>query len=179
MVKYLDKKNNYDFIHQFQWIKSDNKPSLKSVLIDTNNNEAVKRTSLIYSTYYSMLMLFNQRPYVKTTKNSIASFSVKPNMNLGGQLSLSKDSVFVEMMFYYLNPSLSESSMQKHVGRNKSYVYKDNKYKIQVGYGIDDLRTKLFFIHHTSIEESIGGGNLTYRLESPVKFIPFYYLQHS
>ena len=29
-----------------------------------------------------------------------------------------------------------------------------------------------------SIEESIGGGNLRYRLESAVKFIPFYGTSH-
>lgn len=168
MIKYLNKKNNYDFIHKFQWINVNNKPKLNILLIDNNNNNIINKNNLIYPTYYSLLLLFNQKPYIKTTKKSIASFNIRPNMNLGGYITINNKSLFWNKLFYFINPSLS---IYKN---NITYQYSKNKYNIHKNYGIKNLNNKNY--NYTPRVYNIGGANLIFKLESPVKYIPFYYL---
>lgn len=162
MIKYLNKKNKYDFIHQFQWINSNNKIKLNLLIIDTNNNVVIKKNNLIYPTFYSLLLLFNQKPYIKNNKKSIANFNIKPNMNLGGYITINNKSLFLNKLFYFINSSLPLYN------NNITYHYSKNKYIIHKIYGIKNLNS---FNNY-----NIGGANFIFSLYSPVKHIPFYYL---
>lgn len=174
MIKFLNKKNNYDFIHQFQWIKASNKPILKALYVDNINNNIIGKNNLIYPTYYSLLLLFNQKPAIKTTKKSIASFNIRPNMNLGGFITINKKSYFWPKLFYLINPILPRYS------NNKSIQYSENKYNIHCNYGVENFISKISSPQEkekNSIQfNNIGGVNLIFYLTSPTKQVPFYYL---
>lgn len=170
MIKFLNKKNNYDFIHKFQWIKHYNKPKLNLLIVDTNNNSIIKNNNLIYPTYYSLLLLFNQKPLVKTTKKSIANFNIRPNMNLGAYLSINKNSLFLNNLFYYINSTFPTYK------NNISYKNINNGYNIQINYGINNINSRMIGITHFNQSNKIGGCNFLFNFYSPVKFKPFYYL---
>lgn len=170
MLNFLNKKNNYDFIHQFQWISGSNKPRLKALYVDNINNNIVGKTNLIYPTYYSLLLLLNQKPFVKTTKDSIASFKIRPSMNLGGFVTINKNSCFWPKLFYLINPSLSRC--------NKSYQYSGKSYNIHCNYGVENLVSTMSAPQEKNSVNfnKIGGLNLIFNFRSPTKQVPFYYL---
>ena len=168
MIKFLNKKNNYDFIHQFQWINIHNKPKLNCLYIDNNNNSIIKKNNLIYPTYYFLLITFNQKPFIKSTKKSIASFNIRPNMNLGTFISINKNNYIWNYIFYFINPNLIKNNNNNNNNRNILYQYKNNKYHININYGINQSDSNFNNIK--------GGANLIYYFNSPIKYTPFYYL---
>jgi ribosomal protein L5 len=175
MIKFLSKKNNYDFIHQFQWIKGCDKPKFKVLYYDTNNNDIVKQNNLIFATYYSLLLHFNQKPLIKTTKKSIASFGIRPNMNLGVCISINENSLFWNTCFYYINSSLPLYKNNIAYNTLNSFSF-SRLYNVQVNYGISNISSRIMGISHYNASNNIGGGNFTFNFTSPVKFVPFFYL---
>lgn len=170
MIKFLHKKNNYDFIHQFQWIKSNNNTSFNVLYIDCNNNKIINNKNIIYPTYYSFLLLFNQKPLIKKTNKSISSFNVRPNMNLGLFLSINNKSLVWNNIFYFINSKLPLHYNNNNISSN----FKNNVYNIQINYGIENINDKVIAINHFNFINN--GANFTFKFKSPVNFKPFFYL---
>lgn len=176
MIEFLNKKNNYDFIHQFQWINAKNKPKLKRLYIDNINNDIISKNNLIYPTYYSLLLLFNQKPSIKTTKKSIASFNIRPNMNLGTFISISKNSYFWNKLFYLILPNLPQ--YKNNITYQLNNKNKNICYNIHCNYGIDNFIYKLTSPHENNLRNynNLGGLNMIFYFTSPTLHKPFYYI---
>lgn len=166
MINYLNNKNNLDFIHQFQYIKPYNKPKLKGIYIDNNNNEIIKKNAIIYNTYYNLLITFNQKPLIKFYTKSIASFNIKPNMPYGTHMNLINNIYIKNTLFYNIIPILGNDL--PGVLKMPNYLYKNNKYNLTVNFGITGQEDYLKNVK--------GGANIIYQIESPVKYLPFFYI---
>lgn len=79
----LIKKNNHDFLHQYQWIHPLQKIKLVQTTLQTSNNKLIKDQKLILNIQVFLNLFLIQKPKIKLAKKSNASFKVRSNMIIG------------------------------------------------------------------------------------------------
>gem|GEM_PF-6731937 len=72
-----------DSITKFHFLNHSKKCKFKHMTFDTNLNSLITNPKLLTPLYYTHMNLVGQKPKVKITKTSIASFKIRPNMPIG------------------------------------------------------------------------------------------------
>jgi ribosomal protein L5 len=167
MLEYLNKRNNKDIIHKFQWIHPLNKIKIKNINVNTTLNELTKKPKLIDRLFYSQYYWLNQKPKIKLSKKPIASFNLRQNIPIGTEVTFrenknkysSINTLYIKLL-YFIIPNM------KNVN-----ITLNGKYNYIISYGLKDLN----FLYE-ELPLNIGGCNIQIVIKSPVKYLPFYYL---
>ena len=166
MISFCNHKNTHDFLHQFHWLKSNQKTKLIQSNINSNFNSLNKNPNLLTPFILYHYFILNQKPYVSISQKSIAAFNVRINNPIACKTHLHK---FNLNLFY----SIFITSILP------SYYYKTNfkydkylsYYKISISYGFNNIQNPIIDL------KSLNGAHIQWNFISPVKFLPFFYLK--
>lgn len=168
MLEYINKRNNIDINHKFQFNHPLNKVKLKKISVNTNHNGLIKKPWDIYKLYYIQYLWLNQKPKLKLAKKPIAVFNLREKDLIGTKTIFRSNknkygsiNQFYMKLIYYLLPNLKLG--------NKVI---NGKYNYIISYGIEDLNIIL-----EKWIDNIGGGNIQLEVKTPVKYLPMYYLK--
>jgi ribosomal protein L5 len=81
-----------DSINKFHFLKHSKKCKFKHITFDTNLNTLITNPKLLTPLYYTHMNLIGQKPKIKTSKTSIASFKIRPNMPVGTHTTIQSNS---------------------------------------------------------------------------------------
>ena len=169
MLNYLNKRNNKDIMHKFQWLDPRKKVKIENINVNTTYNELIKKPKLINRLFYSNYNWLNQKPKIKISKKPIASFNLRPNTPIGTKTTfrenINKNSSINQLyskLIYFIEPNIKGGE-----------ITINGRYNYILSYGLEDLN-----ILYEELPQKIGGCNIQVVLKSPVKYLPFYYLKY-
>jgi len=136
--------SHHNSISKFHFQQSLDKCRFKSAVIDTSLNKLILNSKLLLPLYYVNLNLGGQRPIVKETKKSIASFRVRPNMAMGTLLTLREGSNSFKNFMLQLKYSFLPSISRKEEGLSLNINYL-GKGLCSASVGVDDLTSLYTF----------------------------------
>ena len=172
MLKNLIRKNNHDFIHQYQWIHPLQKIKIIQTTIQTSNNKIIKEQKMILPIQFFLNFFLAQKPKVKTARKSNASFKIRPNMILGtkNHLHNSKLHLFFSRFICSILPLIKQNS---NITTN---LLKNNNFHVLISYGWQEIIPYNIPINIPS--HALGGAHVQFLIKSPVPRLPFFYLTY-
>lgn len=190
MIKYLNKKNNHDLLHQFQWIHPSQKTKLIQATVSTANNRLIKQPKLINPLYFCLTLFLNRKPKVKISKKSIAAFKVRPNIPLGTQNHLHQSSLtlfYTTFMTSLLPVFNTKNNNHAHANTNgiapspsasTSFAKNHKTYVILLSYGWKDINNPILNSGEYLLSYPfLDGAHVQWLFKSPVNYLPFYYFK--
>ena len=176
MIKYLNKKNTHDSLHQFQWVHPLQKTKLIQSSITTANNRLIKQPKLINPLYLFLTLFLGQKPKINVSKRSIAAFKIRPNIPLGTKNHLHKSSLtlFYSTFVTTLLPVLNQSNS------NVTFAKNNKDYTILLSYGWKDMNNPIVSSgDYLLTYPFLDGAHVQWTFKSPVNHLPFYYFKYS
>jgi hypothetical protein len=151
-----------DSLTKFHFLKHQKKCRLKHISFDTNLNTLVTNPKLIAPLYYTHMSLIGQRPIIKTSIKSIASFKIRPNMVLGTHTTVQSntpvfDSLLKNLKFAFL------PGIKRHTEKlNPSLtLWSQNSTSCQINYPIENLNFLYSFFYLPPLSVDLGGANIS------------------
>ena len=168
MIEYIEKINNIDIAHKYQWIKGNNKIKLEKISINTNNNDFIGKKKDIGRILYWHMRFLNRKSKIKVSKRSIAAFQLREGDIIGTETILwnkknhylGVNELYKELVYYLLS----------HL--DKVNIIEKGKYNYTISYGISNY-DKTYYKE----EERLGGSNIQIMIKSPVRYLGDYYLK--
>lgn len=165
MLKKIIRKNNQDFLHQYQWISPLSKIKIVQSTVQTSDSRAIKRQKSILPLQFYLNLFLNQKPQIKIAKESDASFKIRPNMILGTKNHL-HNSQLNEFFPYFICSILPTIKKYPKITINPLL---NNSYDILISYGWKEIVP--YNIPHTVGQ--LGGAHVQFLIKSPVPKLPF------
>ncbi len=154
--------SHHNSLTKFHFQHSLEKCSVKSAVIDSSLNKLILNSKLLLPLYYINLNVTGQRPLVKETKKSIASFRVRPNMVMGTLSTLSAGSKTFKNFMIQVKYSFLPSMSRRKEGLSLNLNYLGNG-QSSVSVGVEDMTSLYtFFLLPSAFFNStdIGGCNI-------------------
>ena len=189
MIKNLNKKNNHDLLHQFQWIHPLQKTKLIQATVNTANNRLIKQPKLINPLYFCLTLFLNRKPKIKISKNSIAAFKVRPNIPLGTKNHLHKSSLtffyntFITSLLPVFNTQkynnnyahASTTRINPSSYESTTFARNTHHYIILLSYGWKDINNPIMNSGEYLLSYPfLDGAHVQWLIKSPVNYLPFY-----
>jgi len=162
--------NHYDSITKFHFQHPSEKCTFHQSTLDTSLNKLSHNSKLLTPLYYTHLKVLGQKPIIKLSKRSIASFNVREGSPVGTFTSSHFKSLVFES--YYLNLHLAFLPSFKRQGLSDPTVTVLNKNSLQLGFPLRDFNYLYSFFLLPSIfynSTNLGGGNISFSSRSNFK----------
>ena len=150
-----------DSLTKFPFLKHPKKFKLKHITFDTNLNSLITNPKLITPLYYTHMNIIGQRPKIKVTKTSIASFKIRPNMPVGTHSTTQCGSYLFNSLLKNLTYSfLPGIKRQVQILEPKLTSWSENSNSCQISYGIENLNFLHPFFYLPPMNSHLGGANI-------------------
>jgi len=168
----LIKKNNHDFLHQYQWIHPLQKIKLVQTTLQTSNNKLIKDQKIILNIQVFLNLFLIQKPKIKLAKKSNASFKVRSNMIIGtkNHLHQYRSLVFFIRFITCILPLINNTNSKCTINS-----INNNHFHILVSYGWKEILP--LSIESNINPENLGGAHIQFLIKSPVPRLPFLYFK--
>jgi len=129
---------------------------------DTNLNSLITNPKLLTPLYYTHMNLVGQKPKVKITKTSIASFKIRPNMPIGTHTTIqSKTGQFDSLLKNLKYGFLPGIKRQAEILDPKLTVWSQNSNDCQISYAVENLNFLYSFFYLPPLSVDLGGANIS------------------
>lgn len=168
-MKKLIQKNNLDFLHIYSWLKPSEKIKIIQATVQTSNNNLHKNNLYLNDIQFYLTLFLLQKPYIKISKKSNASFKIRPNIPIGTKNHMHKYNLNI---FYnrFITSILPYIKQKPKYTSNKINNY---KYHLLVSYGWKQITP--VNISYNINPYKLGGAHIQFLIKSPVNKLPFLY----
>jgi len=163
--------NHHDSIAKFHFTHPSEKCNLHQATFDASLNKLSHNNKLLTPLYYTHLKIVGQKPMVKFSKRSIASFNVREGNPIGTYTSSHLKSSNFEC--YYLNLYLAFLPSFKRQGLEDVKITVLNKNSLQLVFPLVDFSFLYSFFLLPSVfynSTNLGGANIGFSSQSNFKY---------
>lgn len=142
-----------DSLAKFHFLNHNKKCQFKHITFDTNLNTLITNPKLLTPLYYTHMNLIGQKPKIKITKTSIASFKIRPNMPIGTHTTIQAKSYQFKSLLNNLRFAfLPGIKRQNQVLDVTSTLWSQNSNSCQISYPVQKSKLLIFFLLFTPLK---------------------------